>query len=87
MTVPTRSYQSVLLLDPIQTSLRFIPLAISGTILNIAAGFLVGRARPHYVIIGGLLGSLVGLQLFTVTLPRGIELLILHCLYYASSLP
>ncbi|KDQ08068.1 hypothetical protein BOTBODRAFT_38288 [Botryobasidium botryosum FD-172 SS1] len=66
MYFSTLYYQSVLLLNPIQTSLRFIPLAIAGTCLNIAAGFLVSRARPHYLIIGGLLGSSIGAILFAV---------------------
>jgi hypothetical protein len=53
------SYQQVKLLSAIQTSLRFIPLAMAGLFINVVIGYLMGRVSGQLLILAGLVASVV----------------------------
>lgn len=59
LTTPD-SFQQVNLLDPLHTALRFIPTTISGFIVNLVTGYVMSRVPGQYLILAGLLGSIVG---------------------------
>ncbi|KAG0696619.1 major facilitator superfamily domain-containing protein [Suillus ampliporus] len=54
----TLYYQQVQLLNPLETSLRFIPMTIAGAIPNIAAGYFVSRVPAQKLMLIGLLVSM-----------------------------
>jgi hypothetical protein len=53
------SYQQVNLLNPTQTSLRFIPMALAGFLVNVVTGYVMGRVPGQILILIGLLGTVV----------------------------
>jgi hypothetical protein len=57
--VPITSYQQVNLLGAFQTSLRFIPMAVSGFCINVVTGHVMGRVPSQTLILLGLSGTLV----------------------------
>ncbi|KAG1718818.1 major facilitator superfamily domain-containing protein [Suillus occidentalis] len=63
------SFQQVQLLDPLQTSLRFIPMAIAGTLPSIAAGYYVARVPAYILMLSGLLVSLASGVIFALIDP------------------
>ncbi|KAG8736961.1 hypothetical protein FRC12_017342 [Ceratobasidium sp. 428] len=75
----TLFFQSVQLLSPLQTSLSFLPLAMSGMTLNILSGLLMNRVRPQLLILVGLLLSVAAAILFA--------LIKVDVSYWAMSLP
>ncbi|CEL58277.1 putative MFS-type transporter C1683,03c OS=Schizosaccharomyces pombe (strain 972 / ATCC 24843) GN=SPBC1683.03c PE=3 SV=1 [Rhizoctonia solani AG-1 IB] len=75
----TLFFQSVQLLSPLQTSISFLPLAISGIFLNILSGLLIHRVRPQFLILAGLVLSVAAAALFAVIKPS--------VTYWAMSLP
>ncbi|KAL2060716.1 hypothetical protein VTL71DRAFT_9357 [Oculimacula yallundae] len=50
----TYLYQDYQGLSPLNTTLRFIPLGISGILATIASGYLLDRIRGNYILIFGL---------------------------------
>ncbi|KAB5593861.1 transport protein [Ceratobasidium theobromae] len=72
-------FQSVQLLSPLQTSLSFLPLAMSGIFLNTLSGLLINRVRPQILILVGLFLSVGAAALFA--------LIKLNVSYWAMSLP
>ncbi|KAG9120091.1 hypothetical protein FRC07_004566, partial [Ceratobasidium sp. 392] len=72
-------FQSVQLLSPLQTSISFLPLAMSGMTLNILSGLLMNRVRPQILILVGLLLSVAAAMLFA--------LIKVNVSYWAMSLP
>ncbi|KAF8609409.1 MFS general substrate transporter, partial [Ceratobasidium sp. AG-I] len=75
----TLFFQSVQLLSPLQTSLSFLPLAMSGMTLNILSGLLMNRVRPQILILIGLVLSVAAALLFA--------LIKVNVSYWAMSLP
>ncbi|KAG9086437.1 hypothetical protein FRC06_003087, partial [Ceratobasidium sp. 370] len=75
----TLFFQSVRLLSPIQTSISFLPLAMSGMTLNILSGLLANRVRPQILILIGLSLSVGAAMLFA--------LIKVDVSYWAMSLP
>ncbi|KAG8711818.1 hypothetical protein FRC08_015392 [Ceratobasidium sp. 394] len=75
----TLFFQSVQLLSPIQTSISFLPLAMSGMTLNILSGLLSNRVRPQLLILVGLTLSVGATILFA--------LIKVDVSYWAMSLP
>ncbi|KAG1721892.1 major facilitator superfamily domain-containing protein [Suillus lakei] len=65
----TLYFQQVQLLDPLQTSLRFIPMAIAGAIPSIAAGYFVARVPAQILMLIGLLVSSVSSIIFALINP------------------
>ncbi|KAG1758738.1 major facilitator superfamily domain-containing protein [Suillus occidentalis] len=65
----TLYFQQVQLLDPLQTSLRFIPMAIAGTLPSIAAGYYVARVPAYILMLSGLLVSLASGVIFALIDP------------------
>lgn len=65
----TLYFQQVQLLDPMQTSLRFIPMAIAGTLPSIAAGYYVARVPAYILMLSGLLVSLASSVIFALINP------------------
>jgi hypothetical protein len=53
------SYQQVKLLSPLQTSLRFIAMAMAGFCVNVVTGFVMGRVPGQMLILIGLSGTVV----------------------------
>ncbi|KAJ7581456.1 major facilitator superfamily domain-containing protein [Mycena floridula] len=53
----TLYFQQVLLLSPIQTSIRFIPLVVSAIIVNLVAGLVMHRIPGQPLMLIGLLGN------------------------------
>lgn len=49
--------QEVQKVSPTRTSLYFLPMVATGLALNIFAGYVVGRIKAHYLIIGGAAGG------------------------------
>ncbi|QRW05671.1 major facilitator superfamily transporter [Ceratobasidium sp. AG-Ba] len=75
----TLFFQSVQLLSPLQTSLSFLPLAMSGMMLNILSGLLMNRVKPQILILAGLLLSVAAAVIFA--------LIKVDVSYWAMSLP
>ncbi|EUC65524.1 MFS transporter [Rhizoctonia solani AG-3 Rhs1AP] len=75
----TLFFQSVQLLSPLQTSVSFLPLALSGIFLNTLSGVLMNRVRPQFLILAGLTLSVAAAALFAVIKP--------NVTYWAMSLP
>ncbi|KAL0952985.1 hypothetical protein HGRIS_007196 [Hohenbuehelia grisea] len=73
----TLYYQQVELLNPIQTSLRFIPMALAGFSVNVITGYVVNRLPGQALILAGLFGSVVAPILFA--------LINVHALYWSSA--
>lgn len=65
----TLYFQQVQLLDPLQTSLRFIPMAIAGALPSIAAGYYVARVPAYILMLSGLLVSLASSVIFALINP------------------
>ncbi|KAG1729327.1 major facilitator superfamily domain-containing protein [Suillus paluster] len=65
----TLYYQQVQLLNPLQTSLRFIPMAIAGAIPSIAAGYFVARVPAQILMLFGLLVSMAATLIFALINP------------------
>ncbi|KAG2337383.1 MFS general substrate transporter [Suillus weaverae] len=65
----TLYFQQVQLLDPLQTSLRFIPMAIAGALPSIAAGYYVARVPAYILMLIGLLVSLASSVIFALINP------------------
>ncbi|KAI9722833.1 MAG: hypothetical protein M1828_004399 [Chrysothrix sp. TS-e1954] len=61
--------QYVQLLSPIQTSLRFLPQAVSGVVAQITAGLLVHRLPAHYITTVGITLTLAPPLLLIYTKP------------------
>ncbi|KAG2118366.1 major facilitator superfamily domain-containing protein [Suillus clintonianus] len=65
----TLYYQQVQLLDPLQTSLRFIPMAIAGVIPSVAAGYFVASVPAHILMLIGLLVSTAASVIYALINP------------------
>ncbi|KAF4568600.1 hypothetical protein EYR40_009994 [Pleurotus pulmonarius] len=61
----TLYYQQVNYLNPIQTSLRFIPMALAGFSVNLITGYVVNRLPGQGLILAGLVGSVVAPIIFS----------------------
>ncbi|OCH84235.1 major facilitator superfamily MFS-1 [Obba rivulosa] len=59
-------YQEVLLLSPLQTSLRLLPMGISGLLTNIATGYLVGIVASQLLILGGIASCMASCIVFAL---------------------
>jgi hypothetical protein len=53
------SYQQVSLLSPRQTSIRFIPMAMTGFSINVVTGYAMGRMPGQILILIGLSETVV----------------------------
>jgi hypothetical protein len=53
------SYQQVNLLGALETSLRFIPMAVAGFCVDVFAGYAMGRTPGQMLILLGLSGTVV----------------------------
>ncbi|KZP30068.1 MFS general substrate transporter [Athelia psychrophila] len=62
----TLYYQEVNLHNPLQTSLRFIPMALAGFSVNILTGYLMGMVRGQTLIVAGLCGTAVAPLIFAL---------------------
>ncbi|KIJ59475.1 hypothetical protein HYDPIDRAFT_33163 [Hydnomerulius pinastri MD-312] len=62
----TLYYQQVQLLSPLEASLRFVPMALSGILPNIAAGYFVSRVSAPVLMVIGLLFNVVSTVLFAL---------------------
>ncbi|KAG8953759.1 hypothetical protein FRC03_011673 [Tulasnella sp. 419] len=65
----TLMYQQVQFISPVRTSIYYLPLAISGIVLNILAGYLIGRLSLLTLIYLGLLGSVGACLAFSLLNP------------------
>ncbi|KAF9493130.1 MFS general substrate transporter [Pleurotus eryngii] len=61
----TLYYQQVKFVDPAHTSIRFIPMVISGFIVNIVTGFLVSRLPGQGLILTGLAATMLATIIFS----------------------
>ncbi|KAJ8522255.1 hypothetical protein ONZ45_g1154 [Pleurotus djamor] len=61
----TLYYQQVNLLNPIETSLRFIPMALAGFSVNLITGYVVNRLPGQALILAGLVGSVIAPIIFS----------------------
>ncbi|KAJ7205262.1 major facilitator superfamily domain-containing protein [Mycena pura] len=52
----TLYYQEVNRLDPLQTAVRFIPMTIAGTLVNLVTGYIMHRVPSQPLILVGILG-------------------------------
>ncbi|EMD34687.1 hypothetical protein CERSUDRAFT_116875 [Gelatoporia subvermispora B] len=59
-------YQEVLLLSPLQTSLRLIPMGVSGLLANIITGYLVGIVPGQLLILGGVASCMASCIVFSL---------------------
>ncbi|KAK7063775.1 MFS general substrate transporter [Favolaschia claudopus] len=62
----TLYYQQVILLNPLQTALRFVPMTAAGVIVNIVTGYVMNRIPGQQLIIVGALGSIVAPLIFAL---------------------
>ncbi|KAH7885093.1 major facilitator superfamily domain-containing protein [Phlebopus sp. FC_14] len=62
----TLYYQQVQLLNPFQTSLRFVPMALSGILPNLAAGFFMSRIPAPVLMVIGTLSTASSTILFAL---------------------
>ncbi|EIM80377.1 MFS general substrate transporter, partial [Stereum hirsutum FP-91666 SS1] len=60
----TLYFQQVNLLTPMQTAVRFIPVAISGIVVNTLTGFVMNRVSGYIIMGIGLLASIVPPMIF-----------------------
>ncbi|EST09142.1 Major facilitator superfamily [Kalmanozyma brasiliensis GHG001] len=58
--------QEVQRVSPTRTSLYFLPMVAMGLALNIFAGYVVGRIKAHYLIIGGATAGAVACVIMSV---------------------
>ena len=56
----TLYYQIVEKLSPIQTSIRFLPMVVTGTVTNFLTGFLVKRVRADILVMGSAIITALG---------------------------
>jgi nitrate/nitrite transporter NarK len=75
-TILTFYFQKVQDLSAIQTSLRFLPAPVSGTLSNVVVGFIVHRVSANYLVLGGC-----GLSLIA---PLAMAFATPHSSYWAS---
>ncbi|KAF9462499.1 major facilitator superfamily-domain-containing protein [Collybia nuda] len=62
----TLYYQQVLLLGPLATSIRFIPMVISGICTNVIGGWLMNRVPGQPLMVSGLIGNVVAPIIFAL---------------------
>ncbi|EGN92575.1 hypothetical protein SERLA73DRAFT_190930 [Serpula lacrymans var. lacrymans S7.3] len=62
----TLYYQQVVLLVPLQTSLRFIPMAISGLFANVLSGYFMTKVPGQLLMLIGLVGGGISPILFAL---------------------
>jgi len=62
----TLYYQQVKLLSPLQTSLRFIAMAMAGFCVNVVTGFVMGRVPGQMLILIGLSGTVAAPLIFAL---------------------
>ena len=56
----TLYYQQVLVLDPLQTAVRFLPLTIAAFVYLVVTGWVMDRIPGQWLILLGLSGNVVG---------------------------
>ena len=56
----TLYYQIVEQLSPIETSIRFLPMVVSGTVTNVLTGWLVKRVRADVLVMGSAIITALG---------------------------
>ncbi|KIK54808.1 hypothetical protein GYMLUDRAFT_48358 [Collybiopsis luxurians FD-317 M1] len=66
MYFATLFYQQVQLLTPLETSVRFIPMVISGTITNLLGGWLMNRVSGLPLMLVGLAGNVAAPIIFAL---------------------
>ncbi|KAF5364394.1 hypothetical protein D9757_011905 [Collybiopsis confluens] len=64
MYFATLYYQQVNLLSPLETSVRFIPMVISGIFANVVGGWLMNRVLGLPLMMTGLCGNIIAPILF-----------------------
>ncbi|KAJ7757480.1 major facilitator superfamily domain-containing protein [Mycena metata] len=73
----TLYYQQVLLLDPLHTAVRFIPMTIAGILVNVFTGYAMNRAPGQPLILLGIMGSIIAPLIFA--------LMDVHASYWATA--
>ncbi|KAH8669746.1 major facilitator superfamily-domain-containing protein [Tricladium varicosporioides] len=76
----TYFYQDYQGLNPLQTTLRFLPLGIFGMIATFCSGYFLSRVRGNYILIFGLVSASIANLLFAVPIPE-------HTSYFAYGFP
>lgn len=66
MYLSTLFFQQVQHLSPIQTSLRFISLAVSGIVVNVLTGYYAEKVSGQLLIVVGLLGGAAAPLIFAL---------------------
>ncbi|KAJ7757476.1 MFS general substrate transporter [Mycena metata] len=62
----TLYYQQVLLLDPLKTAVRFLPMTIAGVLVNIVTGYVMNRVPGQPLILLGIVGSIIAPLIFAL---------------------
>lgn len=65
----TLFYQLIQNLSPLQTSLRFLPMVVTGTATNVLTGYLVKRVRADMLVMSGAAISAIAPLLMAVINP------------------
>ncbi|GAM85535.1 hypothetical protein ANO11243_035420 [Dothideomycetidae sp. 11243] len=68
-TMLTFYFQDAQLLTPFQTSIRFLPAAVAGIVMELAAGILVHRVSAHLLVNVGLFVTCIAPLLMTFATP------------------
>lgn len=76
----TYFYQDYQGLDPLQTTLRFIPTGVTGILVAFAVSHLISRVPTWILLLGGNAAVSISCLLFAVPLPRSTS-------YFAFGLP
>ncbi|RDW73730.1 hypothetical protein BP5796_07172 [Coleophoma crateriformis] len=66
----TLFFQSVQGLDGLQTSIRFLPMVVTGTITNFLTGWLVKRTRADVLLLGATLVTSISPLLLAIVNPE-----------------
>jgi len=62
----TLYFQQILGVSPLGTSIRFIPLVLSGVVVNIAGGYLLNHVPGLPIIVVGLCGNIAASALYAL---------------------
>ncbi|KAI0075980.1 hypothetical protein K474DRAFT_1663636 [Panus rudis PR-1116 ss-1] len=59
-------YQQVLLLGPLQTAVRLVPMGVAGLITNLVTGYVVAKVPGQLLVVFGLLSCVVSCIVFAL---------------------
>jgi len=66
----TLYFQQVQFLSPIETSVRFIPMVISGVVMNVGTGLLMGKFSLRILMLIGLVGNMASAIIYALIKPQ-----------------